>query len=63
MNEHTRKVIRAAAKLGVPVVNTFVGRDPRRTHPENIAAFEEVWPSIVEERKHSASRSRSRTAR
>ncbi len=49
VNEHTRKVIRAAAKLGVPVVNTFVGRDPHRTHPENIAAFEEVWPSIVEE--------------
>jgi sugar phosphate isomerase/epimerase len=26
VNEHTSKVIRAAAQLGVPVVNTFVGR-------------------------------------
>jgi sugar phosphate isomerase/epimerase len=49
VNEHTRKVIRAAATLGVPVVNTFVGRDPRRTHPENIEQFREVWPGIVAE--------------
>jgi sugar phosphate isomerase/epimerase len=27
VNDHTGKVIRAAARLGVPVVNTFVGRD------------------------------------
>ncbi len=49
VNEHTRKVIRAAAKLGVPVVNTFVGRDQTRTHPENMAEFERVWPPIVAE--------------
>jgi sugar phosphate isomerase/epimerase len=42
-------VIRAAARLGVPVVNTFVGRDQDRTHAENIAEFRKVWPPIVEE--------------
>ena len=49
VNEHTRKVIRAAARLGVPVVNTFVGRDQHRTHPENVEEFRKVWPAIVEE--------------
>lgn len=49
VNEHTRKVIRAAARLGVPVVNTFVGRDQAHTHPENVAEFARVWPPIVAE--------------
>jgi sugar phosphate isomerase/epimerase len=49
VNEHTRKVIRAAARLGVPVVTTFVGRDQHATHPENVAEFKKVWPGIVEE--------------
>jgi sugar phosphate isomerase/epimerase len=49
VNEHTRKVIRGAARLGVPVVNTFVGRDPHRPVRENVDEFREVWPSIVEE--------------
>jgi sugar phosphate isomerase/epimerase len=48
-NEHTRKVIRAAARLRVPVVNTFVGRDKDRSHAENVAEFGTVWPSIVSE--------------
>ena len=49
VNEHTRKVIRAASELEVPVVNTFVGRDPQRTQPENLEEFSRVWPAIVEE--------------
>jgi sugar phosphate isomerase/epimerase len=49
VNEHTRKVIRAAARLGVPVVTTFVGRDKDRTHAENVAEFQKVWPPIVDE--------------
>lgn len=49
VNEHTRKVIRAAAQLEVPVVNTFVGRDKDRSHPENMTEFGKVWPGIVEE--------------
>ena len=49
VNEHTREVIRAASRLGVPVVNTFVGRDKDRTHAENIAELQKVWPGIVAE--------------
>jgi sugar phosphate isomerase/epimerase len=49
VNEHTRKVIRAAATLGVPVVNTFVGADPARPVPDNLAEFDRVWPDIVGE--------------
>jgi sugar phosphate isomerase/epimerase len=49
VNEHTRKVIRAAALLGVPVVNTFVGRDKDKSHPENMDEFRRAWPPIVAE--------------
>ncbi len=49
VNEHTRKVITAAATLGVGVVNTFVGRDRDRSHPENMEEFGKVWPGIVAE--------------
>jgi sugar phosphate isomerase/epimerase len=49
VNAHTRKVIRAAARLGVPVMNTFVGRDKDRSLPENMDEFMKVWPGIVAE--------------
>ena len=45
--EHIKKVILAAAKLGIPVVNTFVGRDPQKSIEENLEKFAEVWPGIV----------------
>jgi len=45
--EHIKKVIHTAAKLGVPVVNTFVGRDPVKSVEENLEKFAEVWPGIV----------------
>lgn len=44
---HIKKVIVAAAKLGVPVINTFVGRDPKKSVEENLAKFAEVWPGII----------------
>lgn len=44
---HIKKVIVAAAKLRIPVVNTFVGRDPKKSVEENLAKFAEVWPGIV----------------
>ena len=44
---HIKKVIVAAAKLGVPVVNTFVGRDPKKSVEENLTKFAEVWPGII----------------
>jgi sugar phosphate isomerase/epimerase len=45
--EHLKKVISAAAMLGVPVVNTFIGRDQNKNIEDNFAKFKEVWPGIV----------------
>ncbi|QGY44485.1 TIM barrel protein [Maribellus comscasis] len=45
--EHIKKVIRTAAKLGIPVVNTFVGRDPQKSVEENLDKFAEVWPAVI----------------
>lgn len=47
--EHLRKVILVAAKLGVGVVNTFVGRDWHRSIDDNWPLFREVWPKLVAE--------------
>ena len=46
--EHLKTVIAAAAKLGVNMVTTFVGRDQNKTVEENIELFKEIWPPIVE---------------
>jgi sugar phosphate isomerase/epimerase len=45
---HLRRVIDAAPLLGVDVVTTFVGRDHTASLADNLAAFERVWPPIVE---------------
>jgi len=45
--EHIKKVILAAAKLGIPVVNTFVGRNPVLSVEDNLKKFTDVWPGIV----------------
>ena len=45
--EHIKKVIAAAARLDVPVMNTFIGRDPAKSIDDNWARFEEIWPSLV----------------
>jgi sugar phosphate isomerase/epimerase len=44
---HLHKLIDAAAMLGVDVVNSFVGRDPRLSVEENWPRFLEVWRPIV----------------
>ena len=44
---HICNLIRAADRLGVAVVNTFVGRDPARNVEENIRTFAKKWPPIV----------------
>ena len=46
-NGHLRKVIDAAAALGVPIVGTFAGNDQRRTFPENLERFKQVWPPLA----------------
>ncbi len=45
--EHLRQVIATASILNVGVVNTFIGRDPRKTVDENWPRFLEVWPPLV----------------
>ncbi len=47
-NTHLRKVIDAAAKLEVPIVGTFVGRDKTKNVPDNFREFRKVWPRLVE---------------
>lgn len=44
---HIKKVIDAAAKLGISVVNTFIGKDPSKNIDENLKTFEEKWPDII----------------
>ena len=45
--DHLKKVITAAPKLGVDVVNTFIGADQTRTQAENWEEARKVWPEIV----------------
>jgi sugar phosphate isomerase/epimerase len=44
---HIKRVIDAAAALGVGTVNTFIGRDPMTSLDENFKRFASVWPPIV----------------
>ncbi len=45
--DHLIKVIRAAPMVGVNVVNTFIGRDPKLSVADNLDLVREVWPPIV----------------
>lgn len=47
--EHLKKVIRAAPKIGVNVVNTFVGRDHTKSVAANLDEVKQVWPAILQE--------------
>jgi sugar phosphate isomerase/epimerase len=44
---HLEQVIRAAPLIGIRQVNTFVGRDWRRSVDDNWPRFLEVWPPLV----------------
>jgi sugar phosphate isomerase/epimerase len=44
---HLRKVMEAAAKLGVPTVGTFAGNDRRRELDDNLERFAQLWPPLV----------------
>jgi len=46
--DHLEKVIAAAPKLGVDVVNTFIGRDWTKSIDANWPLLREVWPGIVQ---------------
>jgi sugar phosphate isomerase/epimerase len=44
---HLERVIVAASRMGVPLVNTFMGGDAARTQDENWEEALRVWPDIV----------------
>jgi sugar phosphate isomerase/epimerase len=46
--DHLEKVIVAAGKMGVGVVNTFIGADRALTQDENWEKATRVWPEIIE---------------
>lgn len=46
--EHIAKVIQACARLGVPRMNTFIGRDWKKSVDENFTRFVEVWKPLIE---------------
>ena len=45
--DHIRKVIKAAALMKIPVVNTFIGRDYTKNLDDNFLRFKKTWPSII----------------
>jgi sugar phosphate isomerase/epimerase len=45
--EHIKKIIKAAAKLKINKVNTFIGRDPKKSLTDNFVNFKKVWPDII----------------
>src|SRR5207237_509491 len=45
--EHLRRVILVAERLGIGVVNTFVGRDWTKSIDDNWPRFRETWPPLI----------------
>jgi sugar phosphate isomerase/epimerase len=45
---HIKKVIDASAMLGVYRINTFIGRDKRKSVDENFEIFKTVWKPLIE---------------
>lgn len=44
---HIKACIEGAEKLGVPVMNTFIGRNRLETKEKNWEEFKAVWPEII----------------
>jgi sugar phosphate isomerase/epimerase len=45
--DHIKKVINAAARLDIGIINTFIGADPAKHDDDNFEKFREIWPPIV----------------
>lgn len=45
---HLKMVIKAAARLGINKVSTFIGKDKNKTVEENINVFKTIWKPIIE---------------
>lgn len=46
--DHLKKVITAAPRLDVRLVNTFIGGDPALSFERNWPMFQQVWPDLVQ---------------
>lgn len=44
---HLKKLIKSAPKLGVSIVNTFIGAEPSLSDEANFKSFRKTWPSII----------------
>ncbi|MDC0325583.1 sugar phosphate isomerase/epimerase [bacterium] len=44
---HLKKLIKSAPKLGVDIVNTFIGAEPSLNDETNFKRFRKFWPSII----------------
>lgn len=49
--QHLHTLIDASARLGVHMVTTFIGRDPKKTVSENLELVMEIWPPILDHAK------------
>jgi len=47
VKEHLKKVITASARLGVNIVNTFIGGDQHRTQADNWEDARKLWPELI----------------
>lgn len=47
VNDHLKKVIRAAGLMGVPVVNTFIGADQTKSQKDNMVRALKVWAPLM----------------
>ena len=47
-SEHLKKLILAAKRLSVDIVNTFIGRDQTRTIDGNWERFKQVWKPLIQ---------------
>jgi sugar phosphate isomerase/epimerase len=44
---HLKKVVQAAPRFGVSIVNTFIGRDWHKSVRDSWPMFDQVWPDIA----------------
>lgn len=49
--EHIKKIIRACNQLGIPVMNTFIGRNPALNVEENLKLVKKLWQPIIDTAK------------
>lgn len=45
--DHIKKIIKAAALLNIPVVNTFIGREHTKSIDDNFKVFLKRWPAVI----------------